>query len=100
MGTYYFIAIFKYILCEKYLWFICFVSYDHPNVIEGQGTIGIEIIEQVPDVDAVIVPVGGGSLLCGIAVAVKHLKPDTEVYVRNSYLYLYLNLPLYVVSNT
>lgn len=60
---------------------ILFHSYDHPNVIEGQGTAGIEIIEQVPDVDAVLVPVGGGSLLCGIAIAVKHLKPDTEVYV-------------------
>ncbi|XP_032521299.1 L-threonine ammonia-lyase-like [Danaus plexippus] len=63
---------------EKKLYYVN--GYDHPNVIEGQGTIGIEIIEQVPDVDAVIVPVGGGSLLCGIAVAVKHLKPDTEVY--------------------
>ncbi|XP_022116547.1 L-threonine ammonia-lyase-like [Pieris rapae] len=55
-------------------------GYDHPNVIEGQGTIGIEIMEQVQGVDAVLVPVGGGSLACGIAVAVKHLKPDAEVY--------------------
>lgn len=55
--------------------------YDHPNVIEGQGTIGIEIIEQLPSVDAVLVPCGGGSLLAGVAVAIKHLKPDTEVYV-------------------
>ncbi|CAG4957499.1 unnamed protein product [Colias eurytheme] len=55
-------------------------GYDHPNVIEGQGTIGIEIIEQIHGVDAVLVPVGGGSLVTGIAVAVKHLKPDTEVY--------------------
>lgn len=57
-------------------------SYDHPNVIEGQGSIGIEIIEQVPAVDAILVPVGGGSLITGIAVAAKHLKPDTEVYVN------------------
>lgn len=56
-------------------------SFDHPNVIEGQGTIGIEIVEQVPGVDAVLVPCGGGSLLTGIAIAVKHLKPDAEVYV-------------------
>ncbi|CAH2231688.1 jg2346 [Pararge aegeria aegeria] len=63
---------------EKKLYYIN--GYDHPNVIEGQGTVGIEIVEQVPDVDAVIVPVGGGSLLTGIAIAVKHLKPDTEVY--------------------
>ncbi|XP_060805269.1 L-threonine ammonia-lyase [Amyelois transitella] len=55
-------------------------GYDHPNVIEGQGTAGIEIIEQVPAVDAIIVPCGGGSLLSGIAIAAKHLKPDTEIY--------------------
>ncbi|XP_028176507.1 uncharacterized protein LOC114364520 isoform X2 [Ostrinia furnacalis] len=55
-------------------------GYDHPNVIEGQGSIGIEIIEQLPSVDAILVPVGGGSLVTGIAIAAKHLKPDTEVY--------------------
>ncbi|KAJ8723858.1 hypothetical protein PYW07_007838 [Mythimna separata] len=55
-------------------------GYDHPNIIEGQGTIGIEVVEQLPAVDAVLVPCGGGSLLAGIAIAVKHLKPDTEVY--------------------
>ncbi|KAF9415478.1 hypothetical protein HW555_006900 [Spodoptera exigua] len=47
---------------------------------EGQGTVGAEIIEQVPNVDAVLCPCGGGSLLAGVALAVKHLKPDTEVY--------------------
>ncbi|KAJ0173576.1 hypothetical protein K1T71_010725 [Dendrolimus kikuchii] len=55
-------------------------GYDHPNIVEGQGTAGIEILEQVPDVDAIIIPTGGGSLICGIAIAVKHLKPDTEIY--------------------
>ncbi|CAH1637804.1 unnamed protein product [Spodoptera littoralis] len=55
-------------------------GYDHPNVIEGQGTVGLEIVEQVPNVDAVLCPCGGGSLLAGVAIAVKHLKPDTEVY--------------------
>lgn len=55
--------------------------YDHPNIIEGQGTIAIEIIEQLPAVDAILVPVGGGSLLSGVAIAAKHLKPDTEIYV-------------------
>ncbi|XP_059050841.1 L-threonine ammonia-lyase-like [Achroia grisella] len=55
-------------------------GYDHPNVIEGHGSIGIEIIEQVPAVDAIVVPCGGGSLLCGIAISAKHLKPDTEIY--------------------
>uniref|UniRef100_A0A2A4J248 L-serine deaminase n=1 Tax=Heliothis virescens TaxID=7102 RepID=A0A2A4J248_HELVI len=53
---------------------------DHPNVIEGQGTIGIEVIEQVPNVDAILIPCGGGSLLVGTAIAIKHLKPDVEVY--------------------
>lgn len=47
-------------------------------------------MEQVPDVDAVIVPVGGGSLITGIAIAVKHLKPDTEVYVGLRYIFNYL----------
>ncbi|KAG7297897.1 hypothetical protein JYU34_018652 [Plutella xylostella] len=55
-------------------------GYDHVNIIEGQGTIGIEIVEQLPDVDAILVPVGGGGLIAGIATAVKHLKPDTEIY--------------------
>ncbi|KAJ2953370.1 hypothetical protein O0L34_g960 [Tuta absoluta] len=55
-------------------------GYDHPNIIEGQGTVGIEIIEQVPTVDAILIPVGGGSLLAGVAIAIKHLKPDTEIY--------------------
>ncbi|XP_068618949.1 L-threonine ammonia-lyase-like [Battus philenor] len=55
-------------------------GYDHPNVIEGQGTIGLEILEQVPDVDAIIVPVGGGSLITGIAVCTKHLKPTIQIY--------------------
>ncbi|KAI8424959.1 hypothetical protein MSG28_006865 [Choristoneura fumiferana] len=55
-------------------------GFDHPNVIEGQGSVGIEIIEQLPQVDAVLVPVGGGSLIAGIGVAIKHLKPDTEIY--------------------
>ncbi|CAH0594300.1 unnamed protein product [Chrysodeixis includens] len=55
-------------------------GFDHPNVIEGQGTVGIEIMEQLPSVDAVLVPCGGGSLLAGVAIAVKHVKPDTEVY--------------------
>lgn len=47
----------------------------------GQGTVGLEILEQVPDIDAVLVPVGGGGLLAGVATAVKHLKPHVLVYV-------------------
>ncbi|VDM80048.1 unnamed protein product [Strongylus vulgaris] len=51
-------------------------GYDHPDILAGQGTIGLEILEQVPDVDAIIVPVGGAGLIAGIAVAVKTLKPQ------------------------
>ena len=54
-------------------------GYDDPAIIAGQGTIGIEIVEQVPNVDAVIVPVGGGGLLAGVALAVKTLRPQTKV---------------------
>lgn len=71
---------YRTIFHSFYLQFFYF-SFDHPNVIEGQGTVGIEIMEQLPTVDAVLVPCGGGSLLAGVAIAVKHLKPDTEVYV-------------------
>jgi len=54
-------------------------GYDDPAIIAGQGTMGLEIVEQVPDVDAVIVPVGGGGLLAGVALAVKTLKPQTTI---------------------
>lgn len=55
-------------------------GYDDPAVIAGQGTIGLEVIEQVPDVDALVVPVGGAGLIAGIALAVKTLKPSVKVY--------------------
>ena len=51
-----------------------------PHVIAGHGTIGLEILEDLPDVDAVIVPYGGGGLSSGIASAVKALRPATKVY--------------------
>ena len=54
-------------------------GYDDPPIIAGAGTIGIEIIDDVPDVDAVIVPVGGGGLIAGISCAVKTLKPDCKI---------------------
>ena len=53
--------------------------FDHPDVIAGQGTVGLEVLEQVPDVRAVIVPTGGGGLLGGVAAAVKALRPDVCV---------------------
>lgn len=53
--------------------------YDHPDVIAGQGTIGLELVEQVPGLDAVVVPIGGGGLISGIALALYELKPDAAV---------------------
>ncbi|VEN49515.1 unnamed protein product [Callosobruchus maculatus] len=54
-------------------------GYDHPQIIAGQGTVGLEILEQVEDVDAVVVPTGGGGLLAGVAVAVKTLNPSIKI---------------------
>lgn len=48
----------------------------------GAGTVGLEILEQVPDVDAVIIPVGGGGLLAGVSTAIKNLSPKTKIIVR------------------
>ncbi len=53
--------------------------FDHPHVIAGQGTVGLEILDDLPDVDVVVVPVGGGGLISGIAVALKALKPGVVV---------------------
>eukprot|EP00730_Choanoeca_flexa_P002855 TRINITY_DN11206_c0_g1_i1.p1 TRINITY_DN11206_c0_g1~~TRINITY_DN11206_c0_g1_i1.p1 ORF type:complete len:351 (+),score=78.44 TRINITY_DN11206_c0_g1_i1:122-1174(+) len=50
--------------------------YDHLDVIAGQGTMGLELLQQVPDLDLLVVPVGGGGMLAGICVAAKALKPD------------------------
>ncbi len=54
-------------------------AFDHPDIIAGQGTIGLEILEQVPDVDTILVPVGGGGLIAGISVAVKEVRPEVRV---------------------
>src|SRR6478735_2162012 len=54
-------------------------GYDDPAIIAGQGTMGLEILEQVPDLDAVIIPVGGGGLLAGVALAVKSLRPEVKI---------------------
>ncbi|CAG0897619.1 unnamed protein product [Cyprideis torosa] len=54
-------------------------GYDHPHIIAGQGTMGLEILEQVKGVDAVIIPVGGGGLIAGVALAIKSLSPNVMV---------------------
>ena len=54
-------------------------GFDDPDIISGQGTMGLEILEDVPDVDAVIVPVGGGGLIAGVGMAVKSLRPQTRI---------------------
>ncbi|MBR3705053.1 MAG: threonine ammonia-lyase [Oscillospiraceae bacterium] len=53
--------------------------FNDPYVMAGQGTIGLEILEQLPDVEQIIVPIGGGGLIAGVACAVKHLKPDCRI---------------------
>ena len=54
--------------------------FSDPMVMAGNGTIGLEILEDLPDVEAVVIPYGGGGLSCGIASALRGLKPDTRIY--------------------
>jgi threonine dehydratase len=61
--------------------------YDDPDVIRGQGTIGLEILADRPDLDSVVVPVGGGGLISGIAIAVKALAPKVQVIGVETELY-------------
>ena len=53
--------------------------FDHEWIIEGQGTCGLEILEQVPDVDVVVVPVGGGGLVSGVAAAIRQSRPAVAI---------------------
>ena len=54
--------------------------FNDPYVIAGPGTIGLEILEQLPDVSQVVVPIGGGGLMSGVAYANKHLNPNVKIY--------------------
>ena len=54
-------------------------GFDHPDIIAGQGTMGLEILEQVRDVDAIVCPIGGGGLIAGLALAVKSLRPKVRI---------------------
>src|SRR5207248_4500650 len=59
---------------------LCFIHpYDDPGVIAGQGTLGLEVIEERPDIETMVVPVGGGGLISGVATALKAVKPDIEI---------------------
>jgi len=55
-------------------------AYDDETIVAGQGTVGLEMLEQVPDLDSIVVPVGGGGIISGTALALKSLRPDVRVY--------------------
>ncbi|HWE06623.1 MAG TPA: threonine ammonia-lyase, partial [Rhizomicrobium sp.] len=61
--------------------------YDDPLVVAGQGTVALELLEDAPDLDALVVPIGGGGLISGIALAAKALKPEIEIYGVEAKLY-------------
>ena len=71
--------------CER--GFVNVHPYDDPEVIAGQGTIGLELLADRPDLDTLVVPIGGGGLISGIAVAAKALKPEIEIVGVQSALY-------------
>src|SRR2546427_12919270 len=54
-------------------------AFDDPDIIAGQGTLGLEMLNDLPDADAVLVPVGGGGLIAGIAIAARALRPDITI---------------------
>ncbi len=64
---------------EKSKGFTFVHPYEDPLVIAGQGTIGIEILEKIPDLDLIAIPIGGGGLISGIATAIKHLRPQCKI---------------------
>ncbi len=53
--------------------------YDDPAIIAGQGTIGLEMLADVPELDVLVVPIGGGGLISGVAIAAKAMKPEIEI---------------------
>lgn len=62
---------------ERHLTYV--PGFDDPEIIAGQGTLGLEVLEDLPEVDAILVPVGGGGLIAGIAVAAKAIKPSVQI---------------------
>src|SRR6202022_1876581 len=61
--------------------------YDDPDVIAGQGTVALELLADCPDLDTLVVPIGGGGLISGVAVAAKALKPEIDIIGVQSTLY-------------
>ncbi len=61
--------------------------FDDPAVVAGQGTVALEMLEQAPDLDTIVVPVGGGGLIAGMATAIKALKPEVEVVGAQAHLF-------------
>ena len=54
--------------------------YNHPDIIAGQGTVALELLEQVPELDVIIAPIGGGGLISGMCIVAKSVRPDTKVF--------------------
>jgi threonine dehydratase len=73
------------VAAEEHLAFIH--PYEDPKVIAGQGTIALELLEDAPDLDAIVVPIGGGGLISGIAIGAKSLKPEIEIFGAESERY-------------
>src|SRR3954462_7625544 len=62
-------------------------AFDDPQIIAGAGTVGLEMLEAAPDLDAIIVPIGGGGLMSGVSIAARTLKPDIELIGVEAELY-------------
>ena len=77
-----------------------FTRYDHPDILAGQGTCGLEIVDQVDNIDAVVIPVGGAGLIAGCAVAIKTLHPEIQVIVSFFYSRQMSNLRFIKLAGT
>jgi len=62
-------------------------AFDDPQIIAGAGTVGLEMLEAVPDLDAITIPIGGGGLMSGVSIAARALKPDIELFGVEAELY-------------